>query len=53
MKNVYLAFVFTWCMYVAYGQKNWDGGGNDNNWSTAANWFPDGVPIARRFGCTG
>ena len=45
MKNVYLAFVFTCCMYLAYGQKNWDGGGNDNNWSTAANWFPDGVPI--------
>ena len=45
MKNVYLAFVFTCCMYVAHGQKNWDGGGNDNNWSTAANWFPDGVPM--------
>jgi hypothetical protein len=44
MKNVYLAIVFTCFMYLAQGQKNWDGGGNDNNWSTAANWFPDGVP---------
>jgi len=24
--------------------KTWDGGGVDNNWSTAANWSPDGVP---------
>ena len=22
----------------------WDGGGTDNNWSTAANWNPDGAP---------
>ena len=22
----------------------WDGGGADNNWSTAANWNPDGMP---------
>ncbi|MBU6324187.1 MAG: T9SS type A sorting domain-containing protein [Bacteroidetes bacterium] len=24
--------------------KIWDGGGVDNNWNTAANWSPDGVP---------
>lgn len=23
---------------------SWDGGGADNNWSTAANWNPDGAP---------
>ena len=23
---------------------NWDGGGADNNWSTPANWNPDGLP---------
>src|SRR5690606_14402570 len=22
----------------------WDNGGGDNNWSTAANWDPDGIP---------
>src|SRR5262249_45683992 len=24
----------------------WDGGGANNNWNTAANWNPDGVPVA-------
>ncbi len=24
--------------------QTWDGGGADNNWGTAANWSPDGVP---------
>ena len=24
--------------------QNWDGGGADNNWSTAANWVGDVVP---------
>lgn len=24
--------------------KTWDDGGGDNNWNTAANWSPDGVP---------
>ena len=23
----------------------WDGGGGDSNWSTAANWDPDGAPV--------
>lgn len=26
--------------------KYWDRGGGNNNWSTAANWQPDGVPAA-------
>ena len=26
--------------------KTWDGGGADNAWTTAANWNPDGVPVA-------
>ncbi|HYE06979.1 MAG TPA: autotransporter-associated beta strand repeat-containing protein, partial [Planctomycetota bacterium] len=29
---------------VAAGTRYWDGGGADNNWSTAANWAGDTVP---------
>ena len=25
--------------------RTWDGGGGDNNWSTAANWSSDTVPV--------
>ncbi|MFH1712470.1 MAG: hypothetical protein ABH846_04535, partial [Patescibacteria group bacterium] len=35
-------FIFSGEAYAA--TKYWDGGGADNNWNTAANWFPDGVP---------
>ncbi|PYJ04945.1 MAG: hypothetical protein DME25_09275, partial [Verrucomicrobia bacterium] len=28
----------------AQGNFTWDGGGTDNNWTTAANWNPDGAP---------
>lgn len=28
------------------GIKEWDGGAGDNLWSSANNWFPDGVPDA-------
>lgn len=28
-----------------YGQKKWDGGGGDSQWSNALNWYPDGIPI--------
>lgn len=27
-----------------FAQKLWDGGGGDNRWDNAANWFPDGIP---------
>jgi fibronectin-binding autotransporter adhesin len=30
---------------TALGPLTWDGGGADNNWSTAANWNPDFVPV--------
>lgn len=29
---------------VGAAVKTWDGGGADDDWSTAANWKPDGVP---------
>jgi fibronectin-binding autotransporter adhesin len=38
----------TLCATSAHAQTNsqtWDGGGGDNNWSTAANWTNDTVPI--------
>lgn len=37
-----LSFLVT----TAFAQRTWDGGGTDNNWNTAANWSPDGVPAA-------
>ena len=29
-----------------WGQKKWDGEGNDSLWSNPLNWHPDGIPIA-------
>lgn len=29
-----------------WGQKKWDGGGNDSLWSNPQNWHPDGIPTA-------
>lgn len=29
-----------------WGQKKWDGGGNDSLWSNPLNWHPDGIPTA-------
>ncbi len=34
---------FVCCGPIASAQ-TWDGGGADNNWTTPANWNPDGVP---------
>jgi (2Fe-2S) ferredoxin len=36
-------FVFSFHVYSAV--KTWDGGGADNNWSTAANWVGDVAPV--------
>jgi hypothetical protein len=44
MNKVYLALLLFYCMPEVYGQKKWDGEGNDNFWANAVNWFPDGVP---------
>ncbi len=29
---------------ICFSQKKWDGGGNNNQWNNAQNWFPDGIP---------
>jgi len=29
-----------------FGQKKWDGGGSNGEWSNAQNWYPDGIPIS-------
>jgi autotransporter-associated beta strand protein len=33
-----------WSFSTWPNSTNWDGGGADNNWSTPANWNPDGLP---------
>jgi hypothetical protein len=45
MKKIYLILNFVSLVFGASSQKKWDGDGGDNNWSTASNWFPDGVPL--------
>lgn len=43
-------FTFAWitmlfCLTInSYGQSTWDGGGVDDDWNTADNWNPNGVP---------
>jgi hypothetical protein len=32
--------------FICIGQKRWDGGGNNTQWSNDLNWFPDGIPLA-------
>ena len=40
-----LALLAPPCLLAAAGQaQTWDGGGVDNNWTTIANWNPDGLP---------
>lgn len=29
-----------------WGQKKWDGGGNDSLWNNPLNWHPDGIPTS-------
>jgi hypothetical protein len=31
---------------LCLAQKKWDGGAGDGQWSSAANWYPDGLPSA-------
>ena len=31
--------------FICFGQKKWDGGGNNTQWSNDLNWFPDGIPL--------
>ncbi len=49
MKSFILAFIFLGSFFILTknaqaAAKTWDGGGADNNWSTAANWSGDTVP---------
>jgi len=30
--------------FICFGQKKWDGGGNNTQWSNDLNWSPDGIP---------
>lgn len=38
--------LFSFIPYIATGQVSWDGGAATTNWGDAANWNPDGVPVA-------
>ncbi|MGL6268018.1 MAG: hypothetical protein ACRC2O_08825, partial [Chitinophagaceae bacterium] len=49
MKKIYLVLNFVCLVIGAFSQKKWDGTGGDNNWGTAANWYPDGVPLPGDF----
>lgn len=48
MKSLFL-FLSACCFFVGEikSQKLWDGGGGNDRWSNAANWYPDGVPFAK------
>jgi len=42
--------IWIWILVCAYsnswGQKKWDGEGNDSLWNNAKNWYPDGLPLS-------
>ncbi|WP_298238972.1 T9SS type A sorting domain-containing protein [uncultured Algibacter sp.] len=44
----FLLLIMSVVGFTAFGQatRTWDGGGANNNWSTAANWSDDTVPVA-------
>lgn len=46
VSHVFAALLFLTILFLGAGPvlaQTWDGGGADNNWSTAANWNPDAV----------
>jgi hypothetical protein len=48
MKSLFL--FLSACLLVAgkiKSQKLWDGGGGNDRWGNAANWYPDGVPLVK------
>ncbi|MBA3632407.1 MAG: VCBS repeat-containing protein [Acidobacteria bacterium] len=48
MKNslILFAFLLLFCVSNSHSAvKTWDGGGADNNWTTAANWVGDVAPV--------
>ena len=48
MKRMLVSLMLVFATAVVYAATyTWDGGGADNNWSTGANWNPDGsVPVS-------
>ena len=47
MKNMcWLAIIFLFVRSELLSQVKWDGGGGDNEWNNATNWYPDGLPSA-------
>ena len=46
MKKWYLVLIWVCLVSGGYCQKKWDGEGGNNNWATANNWLPNGVPVA-------
>lgn len=44
MKILWTGMFLTGLFLTGNAQKQWDGGGGDNQWNSPANWFPDGVP---------
>src|SRR5436190_5357920 len=40
-----LVATFRFSTHAAFVTKTWDGGGSTNNWSEAANWSDDIVPV--------
>ncbi len=45
--KIILLFVSHFCVLSVFAAtKTWDGGGADNNWTTAANWDSDVAPVA-------
>ncbi len=46
MKRFLLIFSLLAITFISQSQKKWDGGALTSNWNDAANWYPDGVPIA-------
>jgi autotransporter-associated beta strand protein len=46
LKNLFLVLLLIVCEQLHAATKTWDGGGGDNNWTTAANWDLDVAPSA-------
>ena len=46
LKSIFLVVVNLYSLTLFAATKTWDGGGLDNNWTTAANWDLDVAPVA-------
>ncbi len=45
MKRFFYIIFFSFIILPVKAQITWDGGGGDNQWNTASNWFGDVVPV--------